>query len=339
MDKRPTIRDVAKLASVSVTAVSQILNGKGERFTEATRTKVVQARNQLGYQADYYARGLVGQRGNSLGIVIPDIMNPFFASLVVAVQAAAIPHGYYPEVFSVNGFSENVDHFIDQFAAGSQKGLILAAPGASQQIVDAVSEHVNFPMVFTDQAEALGRGDTVGIDEIAAGDMIATHLLEAGHQRIAVVLPQQLTGNLVKRFTGYQQAFSRFGILLDPALVFRCAFSPAGGMASATQIVETDATAVIAVNDDVAMGIYCGLAALGKRIPEDYAVVGFDDINMAQYLTPTLTTISQPVADLGKQIVKLMLVRMKEPERPYQHIQLPVKLVARASTAQLKDNP
>ncbi|WP_407893366.1 LacI family DNA-binding transcriptional regulator [Lacticaseibacillus sp. N501-2] len=336
MDKRPTIRDVAKLASVSVTAVSQILNGKGERFSQETRTKVVQARDQLGYQADYYARGLVGQRGNSLGIVIPDIMNPFFASLVVAVQSAAIPQGYYPEVFSVNGFSENIDHFIDQFGAGSQKGLILAAPGASHQIVEALAVHEKLPMVFTDQAEALGRGDTVGIDEVAAGNMIATHLLEQGHRRIAIVLPPHLTGNLVKRFTGYQEAFSNHSVLLDPELVFHCEFSPAGGLMAAEKIVDTDATAVIAVNDDVAMGVYRGLLANNKRIPEDYSVVGFDDISMAQFLTPSLTTIAQPVEAIGEEIVNLMLQRMREPERPYQEIQLPVRMVFRESTTKTK---
>lgn len=335
MKNRPTIRDVAQLAGISVTTVSQILNHKGDRFSAATRAKVKQAQQQLGYQADFYARGLVGARENSLGVVIPDIMNPFFASLVVSVEQAAIPKGYYPEVFSVNGFHENIDHFIDQFASGTQKGLVLAAPGASQEIVDAVAAHHSLPMVFTDQADVDGYGDRVMIAEVQAGDMIAEHLLALGHRRIAIVLPPHLTGNLVKRFTGYEQAFHRHHLQVDRDLLFHSAFSPAGGLAAAMRIMRTDATAIIAINDDVAVGIYRGLLASGKKIPEDYSVVGFDDISLAQYLTPPLTTITQPIQAIGEAIVTQILARLKEPARASQQVVLKTKLTVRDSTRAL----
>lgn len=100
-----------------------------------------------------FAQGLVGQRRNSIGIVIPDILNQFFANFVQSIEQEAIPQGYFPQVFSVNGFHENIDYFIEQFSGGTQKGLILAAPGASQEIVDKVQTSTNVPMVFTDQAE------------------------------------------------------------------------------------------------------------------------------------------------------------------------------------------
>lgn len=335
MADKPTIRDVARLAGISVTTVSQILNHKGERFSAATQAKVIQAQQQLGYQADYYARGLVGARANSIGVVIPDIMNPFFASLVVAVEQAAIPRGYYPEVFSVNGFHENIDHFINQFASGTQKGLVLAAPGASQEIVDAVATHHNLPMVFTDQADVEGHGDRVMISETEAGAMIAAHLLALGHRRIAIILPPHLTGNLVKRFTGYQQAFAQYHVAMDEDLLFHAEFSPAGGLAATKRILRTDATAIIAINDDVAVGVYRGLFAQGKRIPEDYSVVGFDDISLAQYLTPPLTTITQPIQALGQAIVDQVLARLKDPARPNHTVTLETQLMTRTSTRAL----
>ncbi len=135
MKKKVSITDVAKETGLSVTTVSQILNGKGARFSEKSRKRVLAAKEALGYEPDLFARGLVGKRGNSIGVVIPDMMNPFFASFVVSVEKAAIPRGLFPQIFSINGFHENVDYFIRQFLGGTQRGLILAAPEASQEIV------------------------------------------------------------------------------------------------------------------------------------------------------------------------------------------------------------
>ena len=306
MKKKVSITDVAKETGLSVTTVSQILNGKGARFSEKSRKRVLAAKEALGYEPDLFARGLVGKRGNSIGVVIPDMMNPFFASFVVSVEKAAIPRGLFPQIFSINGFHENVDYFIRQFLGGTQRGLILAAPEASQEIVQKVGKQLNLPMVFTDQATTLMTGDSIRIDERHAGFLVADHLLQLGHRRIAFVLPQRLTVNLKDRMAGYQQAFAQYGV---PS-----AFNPEGGRQAVAQIVKTDATAIIAINDDVASGVYRGLYEQHKRIPADYAVVGFDDVTQARFMTPGLTTLAQPIDQLGNTI------------------ELPVKLVKRGST-------
>lgn len=334
MKKKVTIRDVAERAGISITTVSQILNNKGERFSEETKQRVLKARDALGYEPNYFARGLGGQSGNSIGVVIPDIMNPFFASLVVSIEAAAIPRGYFPQVFSVNGFHENIDYFIEQFSSGTQKGLILAAPGASSEIVSRLSAD-SLPMVFTDQADVLDRGDMVLINELEAGDILASHLLAEGHRRIAIVLPKQMATNLVKRYEGYERAFARYGLAIDKALVFHEEFSPAGGRHAVESIVKTDATAIISINDDVATGIYRGLMLHGKKIPGDYSVVGFDNISQSHYMTPPLTTIAQPIQEIGTQIVKLILARMVQPNRPYQDIRLATEIKVRESTRKI----
>ncbi|WP_246005688.1 LacI family DNA-binding transcriptional regulator [Companilactobacillus insicii] len=330
-----TIKDVAKYVGISVTAVSQILNGKGERFSKETIRKVQEAQRVLNYHPNFYARGLVGRRSNSIGIVIPNIMNPFFASLVLSVENAAIPRGIFPQVFSVNGFHENIDYFIEQFISGTQKGLILAAPGASQEIVDKLASN-NLPMVLTDQADLSGKYDMVLINELKAGEMIAGHLLELGHTRIAIVLPFGLTLNLKHRFDGYKLAFKKYDVEIPFDLIFQCGFDPSGGVDAVKKIIETDATAIIAINDDVAIGVYRGLALHKKKIPEDYSVVGFDNISLTEYLTPGLTTIEQPIEDIGEQAVQMLANKMDDSNMKPQFMILDVRLIVRDSTKKLE---
>lgn len=329
---KTTIRDVANKAGISVTTVSLILNGKGERFSKETKSRVHKAQLDLDYYPDYYARGLVGQRTNSIGIVIPDIMNPFFASLGLSVEQAAIPKGYFPQIFSVNGFKENIDYFIEQFASGTQKGLILAAPGASKEIVDKLSAHNNIPMVLTDQADLNIDYDRVLINEEVSGEQIANYVLSLGHRHIAFVIPTVLTMNLVKRFTGYEKAFKKYNLKIEKGLIFKTTFGPEGGVEAAQKIVQTNATAIIAINDDVAMGVYKGLNLLGKRIPDDYSVVGFDDINLNKYLTPSLTTMAQPIGEIGEQVVDLLIKRINNSSSAKKTIILNAKLKIGNST-------
>ncbi|WP_334351454.1 LacI family DNA-binding transcriptional regulator [Companilactobacillus sp. HBUAS56257] len=334
---KTTIKDVALKAGISVTAVSLILNGKGERFSSETKRKVHQAQLDLDYYPDYYARGLVGQRNNSLGIVIPNIKNPFFSCLALSIEQAAIPKGYFPQIFSVNGFKENIDYFIEQFASGTQKGLILAAPGASKEIVDKLSLHNEIPMVLTDQADLSTDDDRVLIAEEKSGKEIANYLISLNHRRIAFVIPKKLTMNLVKRFTGYTQAFVEHGLEVSEDLIFRTDFNPEGGVKAAKEIVKTDATAIIAINDDVAMGIYKGLNLLGKTVPGDYSVVGFDDFNLNKYLIPSLTTMAQPIDLIGQKVVDLLIERIKYPNRPSKKIVLDTKLKIGDSTRKLNE--
>ncbi|WP_334332504.1 LacI family DNA-binding transcriptional regulator [Companilactobacillus sp. HBUAS59544] len=334
---KTTIKDVALKAGISVTAVSLILNGKGERFSSETKRKVHQAQLDLDYYPDYYARGLVGQRNNSLGIVIPNIKNPFFSCLALSIEQAAIPKCYFPQIFSVNGFKENIDYFIEQFASGTQKGLILAAPGASKEIVDKLSLHNEIPMVLTDQADLSTDDDRVLIAEEKSGKEIANYLISLNHRRIAFVIPKKLTMNLVKRFTGYTQAFVEYGLEVSEDLIFRTDFNPEGGVKAAKEIVKTDATAIIAINDDVAMGIYKGLNLLGKTVPGDYSVVGFDDFNLNKYLIPSLTTMAQPIDLIGQKVVDLLIERIKYPNRPSKKIVLDTKLKIGDSTRKLNE--
>ncbi|EPC88291.1 ribose utilization transcriptional repressor RbsR [Lacticaseibacillus paracasei] len=335
MKKKISITDVAKETGLSVTTVSQILNGKGARFSEKSRKRVLAAKKALGYEPDFFARGLVGKRGNSIGVVIPDMMNPFFASFVVSVEKAAIPQGLFPQIFSINGFHENVDYFIRQFVGGTQRGLILAAPEASQEIVQKVEDQLHLPMVFMDQATTLTSGDSIRIDDMYAGHLLADHLIKRGHRRIAIVLPEQLTFNLQDRLAGYRHAFDLHDIEFDSRLIFRTTFDPEGGRQAVDQIVKTDATAIIAINDDVASGVYRGLYEHHKRIPEDYAVVGFDDVSQARFMTPGLTTIAQPIDELGQRAIDMLLAQMAGDHQDRNVIELPVKLIERGSTKRI----
>lgn len=333
--QKSTIRDVADKAGISVTTVSLILNGKGSRFSKETQERVRRIQAELNYYPDYYARGLVGVRNNSLGIVIPNILNPFFAKFAMSIEQAAIPKGYFPQIFSVNGFHENIDYFIEQFMSGTQKGLILSAPGASKEIINKLSSQDKIPIVLTDQAGLDTSGDCVLIDEKQAGKTIASYLLSLGHKNIAIVIPEKITINLQRRISGYYEAYEEYGLKFDKNLLFRVSFNPEGGMCAARKVIKTNATAIIAINDDVALGVYRGLSLLNKKIPEDYSIVGFDGVN--EYMNPSITTMQQPIEEIGNSIVDLMINRIAHPNDPKEKILLNTELKVGESTLKYQE--
>lgn len=333
MVERVTIRDLAKKAGLSVTTVSQILNHKGERFSADTRDKVLKLQKDLGYFPDYRAQELAGIRTNTIGIVVPDIKNTFYTDFISAIEKTAIPQGIYPQIFNVGYYKEDIDYLIKNFASGSQNGLILAAPGVSNVIIEKVINIESIPVVTLDRANInLNFVHRISVNNLEGGRLAVTHLLNLGHQKIAFILPKNIPANIEERIEGYKLAFRNFKIKSDDELTFRAELSKEGGYEIAKQIVKTDATAIVTVNDDTAIGIYRGLAELGKSVPDDYSIIGFDDIEFAEYLNPKLTTIRQPISEMGKLAVELIINDMNNHLSSASNEQLPVKLVEREST-------
>ncbi|MFT8412494.1 MAG: LacI family DNA-binding transcriptional regulator [Schleiferilactobacillus perolens] len=336
MKKTVSIRDVAALAGTSVTTVSLILNGKGERFSSDTTSRVLASQKKLGYYADFFARGLVGQESHSLGIIVPQMTNPFFAELADGIAETAKEAGYFVQVFDVSHYTDRLDFLMTQFVSGTQRGLVLAAPKVSKDILQQIAKANDIPYVLTDQADGDLPGLRVSIDEQAGGHLAIEHLLSLGHRHLAIVLPANLPFNLVKRFTSYCDALTAAGIDRDQVDIIRTPLSRSGGYKAATQIVQNSrVTGVVAINDDVAIGIMKGLADLGKGVPTDYSVIGYDDTDFASYVTPRLTTIHQPVNAIGRASAQALIAQIDR-RQPTSPAALPVSLVVRHSTQQVK---
>lgn len=301
MTNRVTIRDVARYADVSMSTVSQILNGKASRFSNDTRQKVLYARDALGYVPDFNARNLITNSVKTIGVIVPDIGNPFFSTFIKSIELLAMEQNCISLILSSNDNQLKKNHI---------------------------------PYLLIDQ-NPIADGDRVMTDDFNGAELAVNHLAQLGHRKIAMIMAKKPSDNLKRRFFGYKQALNSNGLEFDEKLVISTEMSKIGGMNAANKLIQTDATAVLTVNDEVAIGLYHGLNLLGKNVPDDYSVVGYDNIDLDEYLAPPLTSISQPVHELGATVFKKLIERIKNPDLPQTEIMLPVKLVKRNSTKKL----
>lgn len=334
MTNRVTIRDVARYADVSMSTVSQILNGKASRFSNDTRQKVLYARDALGYVPDFNARNLITNSVKTIGVIVPDIGNPFFSTFIKSIELLAMEQNCISLILSSNDNQELERKHLEQLINRSIDGIIIASPSIGQAEIDNQLKKNHIPYLLIDQ-NPIADGDRVMTDDFNGAELAVNHLAQLGHRKIAMIMSKKPSDNLKRRFFGYKQALNSNGLEFDEKLVISTEMSKIGGMNAANKLIQTDATAVLTVNDEVAIGLYHGLNLLGKNVPDDYSVVGYDNIDLDEYLAPPLTSISQPVHELGATVFKKLIERIKNPDLPQTEIMLPVKLVKRNSTKKL----
>lgn len=327
--KKVTIKDVAKQAGLSITAVSQILNGNTRRFSQESIQKVWAAKKELNYVPDVYAQRMVTKKSHLIGVLVPDISNPFFAQLFLGIQDILNQQEYVALLYNMGADEQQEGHYVEDLIRRGVDGLIIASSAFSDQSIYQALQAQNLPMIVMDQKTETDLVDAVQTDNFDGGKQAALHLKELGHRKTAVVLPENATVNVRRRYEGFASVY-------PDAIVIDGELSTVGGKAATPAILATDVTAIFAINDLIAFGLYEGLKAAGKKIPTDYSVIGFDDIGPCQYVTPALTTIAQPTFALGQAAAKMLLQRLRQPQQQAKEKILPVKLVQRFSTAPLK---
>lgn len=333
MQHKITIRDLAKAAGVSVTTVSQILNGKGARFSTATQQRVLALKAELNYVPDFNARNLIMRSSHTIGVIIPNIANPFFAAFIKGVQAATREAGFMPLVLAADQESEQEHYYLEQLIERSVDGLIIASAAVTRDTLEGLLKPRQIPYLLFDQNE-LADGDRVAVDAHQGGRLVAQHLIALGHQKFALLFPTQPTANIRARAAGFYAAVAAAGLTVDPAQsLVAGTLTKRGGYAATDAVLATKATAVFAANDEMAIGLYRGLNERGIRVPQDLSVVGFDDIDLAEYVAPKLTTVAQPIEEIGLRVAELLVRRINQPTTAPTKTILPVKLVVRDSTA------
>jgi LacI family transcriptional regulator/LacI family repressor for deo operon, udp, cdd, tsx, nupC, and nupG len=300
-----TIRDVARLAGVSPSTVSRALS-LPDVVNAATRARVQAAAEQLGYAPNKAARGLITGRTGNIGLVVPDLANPFFPSVVKGVQARARMHDVAvfladtdedaaAEISLVNALSKQVD------------GLILCSPRASDEELGAVAAETNVVLV-----NRLVEGvPAVTFDNEGGMRQAIAHLVALGHRKIAWVGGPANSWSGAHRIIGLYAAAHEHGVELAEVGNFAPTYE--GGMAAADQAVATGATAVVTYNDLVAIGLLARLHARGISVPDDVSVVGIDDIAMSAMSRPALTTVRLPKQKSGEIAVELLLAMIDDP--------------------------
>ena len=324
-----TTRDVAARAGVSQPTVSLVLNGNTQaRVSEATRERVLQAAADLGYTPNVLARGLVRRRSYALGLIVPDLRNPFFTEVVSGAERVAAEEGY--AVLLCEAREVAAGRHLETLRSRQIDGVIVDAI-AARELGDALGG-VNVVLVD----EPSDRWASVSSDAAAAGRLAAEHLLGLGHRRLAFVGPAYDVHAFRQRERGFVQALRAAGVTLDSAGLQRASPTAAGGEAAMRALLarRPRPTAVFCASDLLALGALKACAAARLRVPADVSVMGCEDIEMARLVTPELSTIAVPARELGARAARL-LVRLLEAEEtlaPGGRRLLPVRLVARGST-------
>ncbi|EOH91848.1 ribose utilization transcriptional repressor RbsR [Enterococcus pallens] len=330
-NKKITIKDVAKRAGVSIATVSQILNGNAEKFTRKTIDKVMEAKIELNYEPDYFARRMIVKKSKTIGVLVPDITNPFFGQLLRGVEKVLYRENFVAMFCNADLDEHKERDYLEELSRRGVDGFIIASSAISNQVIMETLRKKDLPFIVLDQKKADGFSDAVLTDDFLGGRLAAQHLAELGHQKVAVVMPKEAPDNIQKRLAGFREIF-------PAAKVINSQLSKLGGRAAAAQISVEDVTGIFAINDEIAFGLYLGLNEAGKQIPEDYSIVGYDNIDMCEYVTPQLTSIAQPVFELGQTTAELLLERIAQPEKEWEEKMLPVHLVKRQSTKNMKQH-
>jgi LacI family transcriptional regulator len=332
-----TIVDVARMAGVSVATVSHTFSAK-RPVSPRTRARVRAAAARAGYRPSHIAVSMVTGRTRTIGMVVPDIANPFFSELVRGAEAAAMAAGYMTIVCSSELNAALEDRCVEVLS-DKRIDALLYLPGTTREhrcLRDPALQRVPI-VVIDEEMDKLPPGATVITSDNDAGGVLAgRHLADLGHSEIGVIAGPHGLPTAEARLRGFLRALTDRGIAIPPERILRASYyTREAGVTTGRAMLAShpSLTAVYCANDLIALGLMTAATDCGRTVGRDLSVAGFDDIFVSQLVTPALTTIRQPIAQLGGQAAELAVEAIEgRRERP-ERIVLPVELVVRASTA------
>jgi len=325
------MKDVAELANVSVTTVSHVLN-KTRYVDRSLVRRVETAVKSLGYQPNALARGLRRKETRMLGMVVPDNSNPYFAELARSIEDACFECDYNMILCNSDEDPTKERAYLSLLVEKRVDGIVFVASGNDRSGVQAVLQQ-KIPLVVLDRELKDTKCDSIVVDNRAGASRATQHLIDGNHRRIGCVGGPINLVAARDRLQGYQDAFTKARLRVDPKWIQPGDFHIEGGYTAVQRLLDlpNPITAIFAANDLMAIGVLRGIGARGLRVPEDIAVVGFDGISLGKYTQPPLTTMAQPIREIGKLATELVLSRVNgERKEPRIH-RLETSLVVRIS--------
>jgi LacI family transcriptional regulator len=340
----PTLEEVAKQAGVSRSTVSRVINDQPNVRPE-TRERVWQAIRKSGYRPHAVARSLVTNRTQIIGMLIPETVttlfaDPFFPLLLRGATEACNAHHYQLMLSLFTSRSADQDMYQRVLGNGYLDGAIVASAAADDPLIPSLlHDRIRLVSVgrYTDQ-----RVPYVDVDNVGGARMAVEHLIRLGHRRIAIITGRLDMTHAQDRLSGYKDALQAHHIPLDEGLVAEGDYSENSGMAAMRQLLDAAPTAVFVSSDSMAIGALKALHEVGLSVPQQIALVGFDNIPLAAAMQPPLTTIRQPIERLGALAVDLLISMLEGPpdaSAAVQRIVLPTELVIRQSCGALQGSP
>lgn len=329
---RSTIEDVAERAGVSKATVSRVINGNYP-VSDELRQRVESAIAELGYQPDRAARRLRANSSEVLGVIVPDIQNPYFTSVVRGIEDIAYENHMNVLLCNTDDEPQKQEAYLHVMRAERAAGLVLAPSFGIRAEALQQLQRAGMPIVLIDRLVPGLAIDSVLVDNVQGAYMATMHLVRLGYQRIGLIVgDQELTPGL-QRYQGYQQALRESGISQEPGLVRIGHFKIESGCLLAKDLLQSPVRpdAIFAASNLITLGVLKALRELNVRVPEDVAVIGFDDMVWATELYSPLTTVAQPMYEVGREAARLLLHRKNHPAIPVRTITLQASLVVRES--------
>ena len=304
---RATIKDIAAKANISYSTVSRALNNK-YGVNPRTREKVLRIADEINYLPNAIARGLVSKQTNTIGLVIPDIRNPFFPEVASGIGESAAENGYNVFLCDSNWSKDREEQYIKLLAERRVDGLIVAPIGDSIDGLKTIIEGM-LPVVYVSRAPVNTNHSYVAIDNVRGGFLATKHLIENGYEPIGFIGATEDSVTTNERYMGYQRAFEQYSIPIDNKFIRNGDFKQKSGYDIMQKMIKdgTSPRALFAVNDLFALGAIQAIKDAGLRVPGDIAVVGFDDIPVASLQEVQLTTILQPKFQMGRIAFEMLL--------------------------------
>ena len=326
------IEDVARQAGVSTATVSRVLSGK-PYVSDDLRERVMSAVQDLNYRPSRVARSLRVQRSSIIGLIVSDIQNPFFTSVVRAVEDTAYQHKFSVFLCNSDENSEKETMYVELMVAEHVAGVILSPTLGQNDIYRHLAE-AGVPAVAIDRRVTNVDIDTVLVDNVGAARQAVLHLLEMGHRRIGAVIGTPVSSTGEERLRGYVEALQVYGIAVEPELIRAGAPRIATGHDFANELLTLPQppSAIFTGNNLLTLGALSAIHARGLRIPDDIGIAAFDEMEWMYFVKPALTVVAQPTYELGRRAVDLLLLRMEDPDRPYQEVVLEAALHIRESS-------
>jgi LacI family transcriptional regulator len=335
-----TIKDVARRANVSIATVSRVINNKSDGVSDETRKEVLKVASDLGYYPNRVARGLVTNKTNILGLILPDITNPFFPSIVRGVEDTANKYGYNIILCNTDNSSEKEKTYIKILKENKVDGIICTSVAGSNDDSFKLSPNDKIPFVWLDRNLRETKAPMVYTDGVYGMCQIVDYIIKQGHKKIAYISGPKLNFSAEQRFKGYLKAINEAEIDVNNDLIKEGNYQIQDGNKCMMDIIESgeEFTAVVCANDLMAIGAIEALKSRGIRIPYDVSVTGYDDITISSITYPKLTTVAQPIYEMGCLAVDLLIKLIGGETIEKKEVVLKPELVIRESVGRVKRN-
>lgn len=327
-----TMKDVARLAGVSTSTVSHVIN-QNRYVSESITLRVKNAIEELNYAPSALARSLKMNRTNTIGMLLTTSNNPFYAEVVRGVERSCYERGYSLILCNTEGDLQRMNHSLETLLQKRVDGLLIMCTEVQDPSKDVFTRYPSVPTVMMDWSPFDSVGDVIQDNSFLGGEIATRYLIDSGFTRIACIAGPQDKSPARARYQGFIQAMEQAKIEVNEDYIIFSDFEFAGGFESMNKLLElsTPPQAIFAGNDAMAVGAYQAIFQKGIKVPDDISIIGYDDIDLSPYMIPPLTTIHQPKDKLGKQAVDQLIYRMDNPEADASVLVLTPELIERQS--------